>query len=502
MNKKFKFWHPKLVFATVLFLFITNVYGGGKDSKSDCNVCCDEDCVTSRTIFIPRQQTTDQTNDLALGNYHFYHHTLCPEDRAFFHIQASYFHKESREECELAGYFFPNCKRAITIKEDGTGDVGSLWVDLITPQGSQFDSTLCLAPFRKLDGGFFNFYFDFNSWFCGSWVSIAFAAMRSEQDLCLRESPVEVEGTIDNIKTGIDAFNNPNWCAGRFNPCKMCRTGVDDVQLKLGWNYFFCNQDHLGIYFVGTAPTGCRTQNQFLFEPVVGTRHGSVGVGFNSDYTVWDCGTQGVNWMVDLKYRFVLKNCERRLFDLCNNGQFSRYLQVVTDSQRSFSMPGVNFFSIPVDVTPGSTVEFWTALHYHWCAWNFEAGYNLFWKDCEQICIKCPKDLGVGIYDLSGDCQGNPVSASEANITQTVVNAGTNVAPSDATFTTVKSSDLNLASGSSPRALSHTVYGAFSYNSEIWCMPVMLGFVGSYEFARCNTTFEQWGVYVKSAISF
>lgn len=466
-----------------------------------CNLLCDDDCAISRTIFIPRQQTTDSVNDLALSNYHFYHHTICPEDRAFFHIQASYFHKESRNECDLAGYFFPNGQRCINIREDGSGDVGSLWIELISSKDTKFDSTLCIAPKRKIDGGFFNFYFDFNSWLCGSWLSISFAAMRAEHNLCLRESNVENPGTINNIETAIDAFNNPTWTAGKLSPNKLCRSGVDDVQFKLGWNYYFCNQDHLGIYFVATAPTGCRTRNEFLFEPVVGTRHGSVGVGFNGDYTVWECGNQGVTWMADFKYRFVLSHCERRLFDLCDNGPFSRYLQVVTESERSLTLPGVNFFAVPVDVRPGSTIDLWTAFHYYWCDFNFEVGYNLWWKDCEEICIRSA-DLGVGIYDINGDCKGDPFCSTGANITQTVAGAGSNFAPSDTTFKTISTSDFNIASGSHPRSLSHTIYGAFSYNTEVWCMPVMLGFVGSYEFARCNTTFEQWGVHLKTAISF
>lgn len=463
-----------------------------------CNASCDSECAFGRTIFIPRSQTTDSTLDLALGNYHFYHHAICPEDRAFFHIQASYFHKESTKSRKLADYFLG--KNCLAIRENGTGDIGSLWVDLMGANGTSFSSNLSIAPRRTIDGGFFNFYFDFNNYFSGCWLSIAFAAFRAEHNLCLKENDIQNEGIINGIATGVDAFNNPAWSAGKFSCRRLHRTAVDDVQLKFGYNYFFCNQDHIGIYFVGIAPTGCRYRNEFIFEPFVGLRHGAVGVGLNGDYTLLDRPGHGLIWMYDVKYRYVLPACERRSFDLCRNGRFSRYLQVATCDQPSFSMPGINFFTQEVRVNPRSQIDLWTALHYNYCEYNFEVGYNLWWRDSERVCIKKPLCPNIGIYDLVGDCNGNPVSASQARICQSVT--GDNKAPSDATFVTLSNRDLNLLSGTAPRALTNTVYGALSYNSEVWCMPVMLGVVGSYEFARCDTAFEQWGVMVKTAMSF
>jgi len=469
------------------------------------NATCQTNCASSRTYFLPRALSTNSVLDLALGNYYFYHHTQCPEDRAFFQIQASYFHMQSKRESELAAYFNPNARRCVSIEENGTGDVGSLWLGLQSAPGTSFSSTICLSPRRKVDGGFFNFLFDFNSWLCGSWFSLAFAAFKSENCIGLRECEITNPGIVNDITNATQALNNCNWTAGKISPRKLSRTGVDDVQFRIGWNYFWCNFDHAGLYFVATAPTGCSSRNEFLFEPIVGSRHGSVGVGFNGDYTIWDCEYQAVHLMADLKYRFVLPHCERRLFDLCSNGPWSRYLLVATPENPSMPMPGVNFFAQNVDVKPRSTIDFWTALHYNWCELNFEFGYDLFWRQAENICLNCPSDLCVGIYDINGDCQGNPVSASCAQICQTIAGAsvgGANVAPSDATFVTLSTTDFNLLSGSAPSALSHTVYGAVSYDSEIWCLPVMIGFIGGFEIARCNTTFQQWLVALKTGMSF
>ena len=93
-----------------------------KESTETVGADCKPGC-PSRTIFIPRHQTTDAMNELALNNYEIYHHTPCPEDRAFFHFQPSYFHKRSTNECDLGRYFLPNHKNQITVAENGTGDI-------------------------------------------------------------------------------------------------------------------------------------------------------------------------------------------------------------------------------------------------------------------------------------------------------------------------------------------------------------------------------------------
>ncbi len=468
--------------------------------QNDCDNCkfrCSNDFAISRTIFIPRSLTPDSGLDLPLGNYQFYHNNpLFPEERYFFTFQASYFHLQSRKEYELAAYFLPNGRKCIDIKQDGTGDVGSLWLNIIAPDGNTFSSTICLSPRRTVNGGFLNFYFDFNNWICGTWLSIAFAVMRSEQTICIKEDSAE--------KNVIRALNNKDWTAGRFCPNKLIKTGVDDIQFKLGWNYYCINMDHIGLYFVATAPTGQRTRNRIIFEPVVGHRNGSAGVGFNSDFTSWVRGNSALNWMADLKYRYEFSYDTRRLFDLCSNGPWSRYLLVTTPDNPDISYPGVNYFVKQVKAATRSTLDFWTALHYHYCNLNLEIGYDLYWRDNERICFKScnSENLPVGIYDLNGAALGDPVSASDANITETSSLFGTNYPRSDLIFQTVEKYDLNISSGSRPTAFTNTIYGGLSYNSHCFCIPYMLGFVAMYEFVYGNTAFEQWGVQVRTALSF
>lgn len=507
----------------------------GCNNNNNCNwnnksACCGH--AGARTLFVPKSLTTDLTLQNALTFFHLYHSAPCPEDRPFFHLQASYFHYQSTNACELAGYFLPGGRTSININEDGTGTVGSLWLGIVG-DGGPFSSTVSIAPKRRVDGGYFNFYFDLSRWFCGGWAAVTFAAARVAHTLCFRETNVTNAGGTDSVYPNATAALTQNSAlnGARFYTGTRCRSGVDDVLIRFGYDYFFCNYDHVGFYIAGVAPTGRfnhknvlnhhnaynnvpKDTNTFLFEPRLGSRHGYIGLGITSDYTIWECDAHGLNWLLELRWLYGLEHCERRTFDLngrgCNNEcrPFSRYLQVVTAANTNNPVSGVASFRRAVNVTPRSTVDFWTALHYDWCQYNFEFGYNLWWRGCEEVCFKCPGDLGVGIYDLGKAC-ANPVSASCATIGQTTAPAGSNVPVSDASFTTVSTSNLNVASGTVPSALTNKVYGGVSYNSEICCMPAMIGFGGSYEFSRddCNNrgrgpALEQWGVWLRTAISF
>lgn len=522
-------------------------------SSSSSSEDCERRCGRSRTILVPRSQTLDAMNELALNNYFIYHNTPCPEDRPFLHAQLSYFHKQSNNVKHLRNYFLKDNRDDVKVRQNGSGNVGSLWIGI--KNNDDFSSDFSICPKRKIDGGYFNFWADLNNWFCGTWAAISFAAYRSEAHTSFKESHIKHSGT-GSIKNAQEAFDNPAWHYGRLSNKHVVRTGVDDVQFKLGWNYYFCNDDHAGLYLVAVAPTGschehrnnhssdncktsCKTEsrhcNQYIWDPYVGSRHAGFGIGANTDWTLWECGSQAVNWMADFKYIYRFKAHEHRLFDLRRNGDYSRYLEVALPKAPETALPGVNFLNHKVEVTPRSLIEFWTALHWEWCTFNVEAGYNLFWRDSEKLCFKtdCKSKCGTeqnattfGIYDL----RDGKTSASNAKISES--NKGSNVAPHDASFKTVNvKKDLDLRSGTQPTALTNTIYLGVSYNSEICCMPAMIGLTGSYEFAshhldhdcrrfesssssdkchknrvrhdnRDKAAIEQWGVAVKGDLAF
>lgn len=487
---------------------------------SNLSIVQAKETCTNHSILIPRGLTTNQTLELGLGNYEFYR-TINDCDAPIFELQASYFHLKSRKSADLARYFLPNGKTSIVVTENGSGDIGSLYFNLIAPSTTEvFSETFSICPTRKVDGGYFNLYFNFAPWhpcFQGCWAEIAFAAAQVKHTIYPKDSDVTIESAFVNYPNFTAALNNTQWTAGKFSTCRVTETGVDDVMLKFGRNWFWCENNHVNLYIAGIIPTGKRTDAYYAFEPIIGSNHGRIGFGTNSQYVLRETNTYAVTWMNDLRYLYGLEACERRSFDLTANGAWSRYLP--TTSPTAGLQPGINNFTYLVQVTPRSQVDFWTALHADWCNWNFEFSYNLFWRQKERICFPqtiggvtgfeqyYPVDtrsMGFGIYDISGATQSNAVSASQANISQTVPAAAVdgNVAPSDTTFVYETFGLLNKQSGAAPTALSSTLSAAIAYQRTVCCRPFMFGAGGLYEFSHKKGTIEQWGWYLKASLGY
>ena len=164
-------------------------------------------------------------------------------------------------------------------------------------------------------------------------------------------------------------------------------------------------------------------------------------------------------------------------------------------------MPGINLFTRDVEVTPRSTVDWWLALHIERGPMNMEVGYDFWWRQAEKIEL-CDFPTGWGIYDLCGDCEINPVSASCAAICQSISANRANCPKSDTEFVEIKCEDLNLASGATPRAISNSVYGALSMTGCMGGFPVLAGGGGSYEFGKGSSALDSFTIWFKMGMAY
>ncbi len=460
----------------------------------------------SHSMLVPRSITHNATYELALDNYHIYHHN--DDASCAISVYATPFYTQSNNRDTVARYFLPHNACNLDIQEDGSGNVGSLWLNLVAAPGLAFSSTLTIKPERQVTGSYFAARFDMSRWLPDAhwlvrniWGMLSFAAMEATHRLNVSERLTGdmAYGTIPGITTGVQAFNNAKWAAGKLSTCPLKKSGIDDIQLKLGDNWFFCdNQSHIGLYLVGSIPTGNHPTAKYMFEPLVGTRHGAFGVGVNADFSLYKDDHAQCTFMLDTKYRYLFSGCERRSFDLRGNGDWSRYLLLVNEDTTSLTMPAINATTHLMHVTPRSQIESWFALHYALCCWNLEVGYNLWWRAADKLSGNNQLPADTGIYDIAGAVGGMPVSASTANISQAAI--GPNKAPSDAVFTP-STTTLNMASGKQPQALVHGIYGAISYNDNDVCCPYLIGFGGGYEFAD-HHTLAQWSVWGKIGFTY
>lgn len=540
---------------SILLLLALGVGGSARavdshDGDSDCG-----DNFGAKTYFKPRPITTRKLYQNALTWHHQYHYA----NDCWVNYTSNFIYEKSRRRhrnndgCDsgcvpaatttgtttgavfeggssAASFFLPGGKSVIRVREDGSGDVQANWFGLGNPNGG-FSSDFSIRPERRVFAWHNHFHFNLDNWLCGLWAEIDFAVVRAKHNLNCCENVIR-QGTVCGLANFTQAISrvglplgttttttSATGCSGdcdsttagtfsRFNCFDCHHTGVDDIEFKLGYNWYYCEDDHVGIYIAATAPTGRRVRNHFVFEPVVGTRQGSVGFGVTGDYTFWANDDCNLSIATDFEYRFGFSGRECHSFDLKTNGEWSRYLLVVTQAQPFNPQPAINFLTTSVRVETRNTIDWWLALNYEWCGWDFELGYELWWRDCERLKNRdgdcsglgtsgiggcddnsngrcCPAtqfaQLGtVGIFDIARQCDA-ATTASTATIAQG--RGPTNAAKSDATFTPLALSNVNFSSALQPRALTNTLYGAIGYCMDVCDFPVNLGFGASVEWA-------------------
>ncbi|MBA2307129.1 hypothetical protein H0W26_03285 [Candidatus Dependentiae bacterium] len=469
------------------------------DCSIDCDTDCDTDCNGSSncsTVFRARPIVGNLTYRNNLTYFNRYHDARCN----FFTWDSTYiFEKNRHSRCAGSGIFGTN-NGTLTVGETGA-DINPIFLGLGANTTDGYSATLTVRPRRRVFSWLSQLTFNLDSCCTGLWTDLSFAVTNVRHRLCLTETDT---GT-NVIPSGTNG-TTPGTVAAALTdlgvlPTRCRRTGVDDAMIRLGYDWNFCGNDHVGFYGLGYIPTGRRRHNGQLFQPTVGTKNGGLGFGFTADYTAWsdESSNSDIVLMTEFKYTFMFRHKEARVFDL-NNGPLSRFLLVAPETDTFAAQPILPFLTQCVKVQMRSTIDWWLGMHWQYCNWGAEFDYNLYWRDRERIC-RANFDFGnFGLYDINNVC-GNSTSSSTAT-PGGAVGAGT----SDTVFTPLTSSDVNLRSAAACKALVSTISGSISYNN-VWCdcYPWYLGFGGNVEFAsrkQRRSNFENWGVFGKAAISF
>ncbi len=458
----------------------------GTGCSSECNTSCDNNGVS--TTFVPRGITTDLTYRNDLTFYNRYHDARCN----FFTFDNTFIYSQSRRgRCLGVGFLGHN---PLTVAQTG-GDFNSLNIGLGNAADDGFSSTFEIRPRRKVFAWLPQFIFNLDCLCTGLWADASFAVVRASHHLRICENvttPGDITGVTQTNVT--EAFN-----ALKVFSCERHHTGVDNVLLRVGYDYTYCGNDHAGIYLLGLVPTGRKNDNARWFAPHVGNKHGGVGVGFEGDWTIYndDCNNSDLVLMTELKYTYVFKHHENRIFDL-NNGPLSRFLLAAPADTPCEPVNILTNLTNCAEVKPRNTIDWWLGLHYNWCNFGVEIDYGLWWRQKERVCARNFNFDSLGIFNQQCGCGTSDSTATIA----TDFGQGT----PDATFTELTAADVNVHSAAAQKALSHTISGAVSY-SNVWCdqYPWYVGIGGKYEFAsrkHRRSTLENWGVFGKATISF
>lgn len=438
---------------------------------------------------------------------------------------ARYFMFEEKDQLTVASPTVPNVDSNQGINRD-INPLEFNVVYLIGPDVAQYQSTLIFNPRQSVVGAGFDYiqYFGFGDcckrkW----WGEISFPVLRVHNDMRLTETNLFITpgaqttpGAAPSIAaafTGAFGFVNNQftpWNYGIIDESKkLKKTGVADIEIKIGYEYVRNECAYLYSYIGVLAPTGTKPTSKYVFEPILGENH-HVGLllGGSGGYEIWTGCDKSLWFDCDVAWRYLFKNSQFRSFDLYNR-PWSRYMPVFIDSNAATNdllTSGINVFTKKMHVKPGLQFDVnWALVYNSECGFEVEVGYNLWARQAEKVRLATPWQVGPAIVNVP---QATPPASNMINrisnigadfngvaINLTAVNPAT---PN--TLYLIQPGDLNLNSAACPGALTQTIYGTFGYEVN-WCWPSMIAVGASYEWSKINTALTRWTAWGKFSIS-
>lgn len=373
-------------------------------------------------------------------------------------------------------YFTINHQETLNVQEDGSGDIGSLWLNVISPDGTFYSSTLAFNPKRQKYGSMLYCAVDIGH----HWqIAVNTALVAERHKLNATETNRQNLGTVDGYTTILESLENPARLYGKIYGVQHA-VGLDDIQVKFLYSARKSDHSWVDIYVLLGIPTGKATKATYLFEPQVGSKHAQLGAGVDVRYDLVAKDTLSWTLLGEAKYRYAFKAHEMRSFDLTANGQWSRYMLLVNEDDKYLSFSAINDLTFRAQVEPRSSLDIYLASQVRVKKFHVEAGYDFWLRAEEKTTLNGVTLSAVGIADLLGMANLDPESASTANISQGVA-AGPNQMVSDVAFVSLQTADINLRSGAAPRSISNTIYGSVGYHDDIYSHPVEAVLGASYE---------------------
>ncbi len=351
-------------------------------------------------------------------------------------LQAVIFGGSSFNESNLAEYFMPFGKSALSVIEFGPDgqankDIEARNFNIVTNDFSATAQTgykgiirfrpkqdvvaIGLDYRQKLsckDNGRAHF-----------WFEISFPIERVVNTMGFTEE-VESDGGGTASVTGLDdapavgnmteAFDQPNWQYGKIKSChKMTKWGVADIEIKIGHNPVECEDNHLRAYLGIVVPTGNKPNARYVFQPIIGNNHhwGAM-FGGNYGFVTFKRGKHTILTEIDVNSRFLFSNHQSRSFDLIDK-QWSRYLATylnqeqaslaATDFNAYSGTSGINVFTACFKVSPRFMFDINSAIVYnHSSGFIGEAGYNFLARQAEEVRLKNKWNSEAQIKSIDG----------------------------------------------------------------------------------------------------
>lgn len=273
-------------------------------------------------------------------------------------------------------------------------------------------------------------------------------------------------------------------------------TGVADIDVQVGYHCIYKPNYHASLVLSATFPTGNKPDMRRIWSPVVGNGQ-QWGLGFNGymDGKIFGCYDEHLYVILGVSYRYLFQTEQCRTLGLCGY-QWGHY-QLLGQKNQDLLIPAANKLLQRVKIIGGSQVEGILQFNYTNHGFGIDLGYNIFFKEEEEIKLKRghevfePNTYAIAARDYINTQSGGHAFGSAA--------ADFASAQFDDYLT---NNNVDLSVAQTPTLITHKIYGGFSYLWKKWNIPVLIGLGGQYEWGNAHEVFENWGITLKTGVSF
>src|SRR5579859_1826015 len=551
--------------------------------SSDSSCCTDSEIcgnTVCKTVFLPFSQGENRAHDYAGIDYFKYVNNA---DETSWYATFNIAFEQNFKRDKLGAYFFPNGTNTLNVGIDkatdatSNADVSNFNVLL----ANTFVGSLTISPRIRNVIAEPTLYVGLDKWVEGSWfwTKIPITNTRWFLDCC---ETVSSQGlpffTLDHLfsytveLSAAPAFGKPDQIqqafggvltvndygcplqAGKIICCESNLTAIADIPMHLGYNIIRKDNGYLGIYFRAVFPTGKIKNRRSLFDATVGYKRWQFGIGTNIGVKLWEKNDSSLSLVADGYYTHIFNISQCRLFDLTNNGCFSRYLPlsegvIVSTAPGGFLLNDTLYTGKITSVANAFNtciksgfdwnfdgVIFLQAQHKGWLA---DLGYEVKARSPEHlsleavnshVCDPCMEDCGdcctfpqtgpndnkqyaiktaLPAVQPNSSISGStfPVNVVLASTNNALIN---NFAPNlnavidepTIFINTHNLEQLNYCSGRIPAALSHKLWGHIGYTLADRDRPISFGLGAEGEWGHSNKALSLWGIWGKCGIAY
>ncbi|KKP24163.1 MAG: hypothetical protein SZ59_C0002G0009 [candidate division TM6 bacterium GW2011_GWF2_28_16] len=428
------------------------------------------------------------------------------------------FYKQSDNARELAKYFFIDNKTDLTVQGPdvaGVPDISSTWLTIVNSDENlirNFSSKIKIRPEQKTFGFNLQIFKNLNYLNKRIMFSASMPLTYIENNLKFNEYDISPVGVVlekmpldtqnhSVAANATEAFDHPLLFTSKMKNGIQKLAGVADIRLAVDLLFKMNNYVNLNIYAFGEIPTGFKPTCEYLFEPIVGNgKHIGLGGGGNFDLELWKDNNKKIVLFAGMEYEYLFEGKNKRVFDLKNNGQFNRYLDIRRNAGdgifQATNLANITFLNSKI--TPRSVFNSFVDLCYSYKKINFKLGHNFWWRDSEKISLDENINSNYAITGLN--IQPDGAFTLHGYYLNATIKDHASPSPNNA-FMAITQDDLDLSSGRAPSAYSNKIYFNIGYDGKFVGNRFWLDAGIDYEFAGKNSALSNIGFLLQFGIA-